>query len=49
MLSDGTIDMCDSCPDMTVHNGEFVYSCRMDELRQYGGLLSPVAPEEPAA
>ncbi len=36
----GRADMCDSCPDMTVWNGTLVNSCRMDEYRLYGGLLS---------
>jgi hypothetical protein len=43
VLADGSIDMCDSCPDMTIWNGEFVNSCRMDEYRRYGGLLSPLS------
>jgi hypothetical protein len=42
VLADGSIDMCDSCPDMTVYEGELINSCRMDEYRKYGGLLSPV-------
>jgi hypothetical protein len=42
VLPDGSADMCDACPDMTIWNGEFVYSCRMDEYRRYGGLLSPI-------
>jgi len=36
----GRADMCDSCPDMTVWNGTLINSCRMDEYRLYGGLLS---------
>jgi hypothetical protein len=42
VLGDGSIDMCDSCPDMTVYDGELINSCRMDEYRLYGGPLSPV-------
>jgi len=41
MLSDGRVDMCDSCPDMCVHNGTLVNSCRWDEWRLYGGYLHP--------
>ena len=37
---DGTADMCDSCPDMTVWNGNLINSCRMDEYRMFGGMLS---------
>lgn len=48
VLADGTVDMCDSCPDMTVFRGELINSCRMDEYRQYGGLLTPMRPEQTA-
>ena len=37
---DGRADMCDSCPDMTVYEGKLINSCRMDEYRMFGGLLS---------
>jgi hypothetical protein len=36
----GHADMCDSCPDMTVWDGTLVNSCRMDEYRLFGGMLS---------
>ena len=36
----GQADMCDSCPDMTVWQGNLINSCRMDEYRLFGGLLS---------
>ncbi len=39
MLPDGRMDMCESCPDMTVWNGTLVHSCRMDEWRLYGGYV----------
>jgi sulfatase maturation enzyme AslB (radical SAM superfamily) len=42
MLPSGTADMCDSCPDMCVWNGNLVNSCRLDEYRQYGGLLNAI-------
>ena len=38
----GQADMCDSCPDMTVWNGNLVNSCRMDEYRLFGDLISVV-------
>ena len=41
LLPDGRTDMCDSCPDMCVHEGTLVHSCRWDEWRLYGGYLSP--------
>jgi hypothetical protein len=47
LLPDGRADMCDSCPDMTVYDGKLINSCRMDEYRLFGGLLSVV--ERPGA
>ena len=41
-MADGTTNMCDGCPDMTVHNGELVWSCRLDERLQYGCLLQAI-------
>ena len=42
IMSDGTADMCDSCPDMTFWNGELVNSCRLDEYRLFGGFVTVV-------
>jgi hypothetical protein len=35
-LENGAQNMCDGCPDMTLYNGELVWSCRMEELKQFG-------------
>ena len=40
ILPDGRADMCDSCPDITIYEGKFVNSCRMDEYRLFGGFIS---------
>jgi sulfatase maturation enzyme AslB (radical SAM superfamily) len=40
VLPDGRIDMCDDCPDMCVHEGKLVNSCRLDECRKFGGMLN---------
>jgi hypothetical protein len=40
LLEDGRIDMCESCPDMTVWNGRLVHSCRLDEWRLYGNYIT---------
>ena len=40
VLGDGRTDMCDSCPDITYYQGQFVNSCRMDEYRLFGGFIS---------
>jgi hypothetical protein len=39
---DGRQDMCDSCPDITVHNGKLVWSCRLEEVNQYGDFVQSV-------
>ncbi len=40
--ADGRQDMCDSCPDITVHDGKLVWSCRLEEMNQYGTFLQTV-------
>jgi pyruvate-formate lyase-activating enzyme len=47
-LDDGQTNMCDGCPDITVHDGRLVWSCRLDELKQYGCHLIPVPRQESA-
>ena len=42
----GLADMCDSCPDMTVYDGKLINSCRMDEYRMFGGLVSVVEKQK---
>ncbi len=51
ILPDGRQNMCDGCPDMTVHDGKLVWSCRLDECLQYGSFVQTVprcqkAPKE---
>jgi hypothetical protein len=43
---DGRADMCDSCPDITIYEGKFINSCRMDEYRLFGGFVSVVEKEK---
>jgi hypothetical protein len=45
----GQVDMCDSCPDMTVWEGNLINSCRMDEYRLFGGLVSVAEKAEAEA
>ncbi len=40
--ADGRQDMCDSCPDITVHEGQLVWSCRLEELNQFGAFVTTV-------
>lgn len=37
--TDGDQIMCDGCPDITVHNGELVWSCRLEEKKTFGTFL----------
>ncbi|MBI5548293.1 MAG: radical SAM protein [Deltaproteobacteria bacterium] len=39
-MPDGEANMCDGCPDMTVHDNELVWSCRLDERLRYGCFLT---------
>ena len=48
MLADGSMNMCDGCPDITVHNGELVWSCRLDERLRFGCFLT-AAPKPTVA
>jgi len=43
----GLADMCDSCPDMTVWQGRLVNSCRMDEYRLFGGMITVLPQKGP--
>jgi len=45
VLPDGRANMCDGCPDMTVHDGELAWSCRLEEKRCYGQWLTAVPAE----
>lgn len=40
--ADGRQDMCDGCPDITVHEGKLVWSCRLEELKQFGAFAEAV-------
>jgi len=47
-MPDGEQSMCDGCPDITVHDGKLVWSCRLDEVKQYGSFLRTVPRTAPA-
>lgn len=44
-LPNGLQNMCDGCPDMTLYNDELVWSCRMEELKQFGCWVRTVPIE----
>jgi hypothetical protein len=41
-MEDGRDNMCDGCPDMTLHEGKLVWSCRLEEWREFGQPLTAV-------
>ena len=41
-LENGDQSMCDGCPDITVHDDKLVWSCRLEELKEYGTFLRTV-------
>ena len=45
LLENGMSCMCESCPDACVWNGNLVSSCRLDEYRKYGKLMSAIVHE----
>ena len=40
LIEDGRDNMCDGCPDITLHEGKLVWSCRLEEYREFGTLLA---------
>lgn len=47
ILEDGQANMCDGCPDMTVYNGRLYWSCRLEEIKEYG-VFATAYPKEKA-
>lgn len=45
-MVDGGQSMCDGCPDITVHEDKLVWSCRLEELKNYGTFLRTVPEKE---
>jgi pyruvate-formate lyase-activating enzyme len=41
-MENGTLSMCDGCPDITVWNDRLVWSCRMEELSTFGDWVRAV-------
>ena len=42
LLEDGSQNMCDGCPDITVWNGRLVWSCRLEEPKVFGTFVRTV-------
>ena len=41
-LDGGGFNMCDGCPDMTVYKGKMYWSCRLEEVKQFGCFVNAV-------
>ena len=48
ILEDGSQNMCDGCPDMTIHEGKLAWSCRLEEPRKFGGFVTTVPKDRTA-
>jgi hypothetical protein len=42
IFCDGTLSMCDGCPDITVWNDQLVWSCRLEEQMNFGCFMRAV-------
>ncbi len=48
LMENGTISMCESCPDACVFEDNLVSSCRLDEYRNYGRQMNVIMHNEDA-
>ena len=48
-MPDGSHSMCDGCPDITVWEDRLVWSCRLEEQKNYGTFLRSVRREKEKA
>lgn len=46
ILEDGRQSMCDGCPDMTVHEGKLAWSCRLEEVKEFGQFVTAIPRKE---
>jgi hypothetical protein len=42
VLCDGSLNMCDGCPDITVWNDQLIWSCRLEEQMKFGCFVRAV-------
>jgi organic radical activating enzyme len=45
-MPNGGQNMCDGCPDVTVWNNEIVWSCRLEELKNFGCWVRSVPKDK---
>jgi len=48
-MENGILSMCDGCPDITVYDNKLVWSCRMEELINFGDWVRAVPNGEATA
>lgn len=48
-MTNGALSMCDGCPDITVYEDRLVWSCRMEELINFGDWVRAVPQKDGAA
>jgi hypothetical protein len=41
-LLEGGANLCDGCMNMMMYRGKLIHSCRLDEYRMYGGLMTVI-------
>ncbi|MEW6512049.1 MAG: radical SAM protein [Bacteroidota bacterium] len=46
-MKTGALSMCDGCPDITVYDNQLVWSCRMEELINFGDWVRAVPDGQP--
>jgi len=49
LLADGRMNMCDGCPDITAHEGQLYWSCRLEEIKKFGTFVTAVPKTAPHA
>jgi len=42
ILCDGSFNMCDGCPDITVWKDQLMWSCRLEEQMKFGCFVRAV-------
>ncbi|UCC48360.1 MAG: hypothetical protein JSV41_12990, partial [Gemmatimonadota bacterium] len=43
----GQANLCDGCLNMMLYQGQLIPSCRLDEYRMFGDLITPVPLKQP--
>jgi hypothetical protein len=46
LLPDGRMSMCEGCTDITVHDRQLYWSCRLEEIKKFGTFVTAVPKKE---